>query len=326
MVRRADLEADPGGHRLATGPVRCGRAALARLGVHPGALASLALGPGPWALGPGHRHRSDRAADRVLPSHPASRQRAARPHRRAPGPAPGSDPALVGIEEAHTENAHLAERLGLYLIIVLGEGIIQVIDAAAEHEQWSLPLAATALGAFALLTTIWTLSLLYGYDGVPQLHARALSPRRTLVLHAALTATLAVLAATLGIAVTHADGALPTSTRKVLCGAMILYFLIGLAAALTSNPGRAWLLGRALPCVLVPVVLLSPAGRHLSTPLLVWVLALTVGWQILYDPGPPATTRRRSLPLPHLRHDRGGRRRSRSATGAGPPTPTGPTT
>ncbi|MFC7303802.1 low temperature requirement protein A [Streptomyces monticola] len=210
----------------------------------------------------------------------AQRYRRAVEHR---GPPPGSprDGQQPVVAAAHTDSAHLAERLGLYVIIVLGEGLIQVIDAAADEEHWNLPLAATGLGAFALLAAIWTLSLRYGYDGVPGLQASTLAPRYALFLHALLTATLAALAAALGLAVAHADGPLPAGTRMLLCGAMTLYFLIGTGAALTRSHGRGRLLRVAVPCALVPVVL-AAAGQQLPTPVLVWLLAATVGGQILH--------------------------------------------
>ncbi|MGW1224549.1 low temperature requirement protein A [Streptomyces sp. NPDC002530] len=83
-----------------------------------------------------------------LPAHtPAPERSGSRPHKE------GTRPAIT-LQEARTDTSHLGERLGLYVIIVLGEGIIQVIDAMAEHEHWDVPLILTSLGAFALLVGI----------------------------------------------------------------------------------------------------------------------------------------------------------------------------
>ena len=87
--------------------------------------------------------------------------------RRRGGPRAG----LLSIEGARTEEEHLSERLGLFVIIVLGEGLIQVIDAAADSAQWDRATVVVALGAFALLASVWAAGLLHGTAGIPQLHA-----------------------------------------------------------------------------------------------------------------------------------------------------------
>ncbi|MFI5868399.1 low temperature requirement protein A [Streptomyces sp. NPDC051546] len=186
---------------------------------------------------------------------------------------------------ASTDAAHLAERLGLYVIIVLGEGIIQIVDALTEHETWGPDVLATALGGSVLLIAIWYLSLLHGSDGVPLLRASVLAPRQTMALHAALTAALAALAGCLGLAVEYASGTLPPSTFNVMCGAMALYFTVSMLGAAKSGPGRTWLLGFALPSLLTPAILVLLQGR-VATPVLVWGLAASVCWQIAYKPQP----------------------------------------
>jgi len=178
-----------------------------------------------------------------------------RPHgnRRRDGVPPG-------LSEARVDPGHLAERLGLYVILVLGEGMIRIIDATSENERWDLPLAAAALGAFALLAAIWTLGLLYGSDGIPQLRGGTLPARLTMLLHALITAAMAALAAALGTAVTHADVHLPGAQRWLLCGAVAGYFAVALAASLGTGVKRGWLAGWALPCVVLPLVLAALGG------------------------------------------------------------------
>jgi hypothetical protein len=73
----------------------------------------------------------------------ASRHRAAeRGHRQRPN-------EILALEVVTPDRSHLAERLGLYVIIVLGEGIVQVTSAASDVR--------------------WDLALLYGHAGVPHL-------------------------------------------------------------------------------------------------------------------------------------------------------------
>ncbi|MFJ4713514.1 low temperature requirement protein A [Streptomyces sp. NPDC088785] len=222
--------------------------------------------------------------DRALRA--AEEQQARRPRHRIRDPRRG-DGTPPRLSEARVDPAHLAERLGLYVIVVLGEGVIQVIDAAAEHEEWNLPLAAAALGSFALLAAIWALSLLYGARGIPQLRGSDLPARLAMLLHAAITAAMAALAAALGVAVAHPDTQLPAAQRWLLCAALAGYFTIDLVAALTTAPKAAWVAGWAAPCILLPLAL-GAFGAHLPTWAVVWILAAVACWQILYTPGPAA--------------------------------------
>nr|WP_272918938.1 low temperature requirement protein A [Streptomyces sp. YIM 132580] len=216
-------------------------------------------------------------------NHALHRAQIHRAPERAPARHRRTASTALDLHEAHTNRAHLAERLGLYMTIVLGEGIIQVIDAVAEH--WTLRLAATALAALALLAAIWTLSLLYGSHGLPHLHGAALSPRLTMLPHAAASAALAALATGLGAAVTHDHTHLPTPAQWLVCAALAFYFTVGLLVALPSHPGSAWIIAWALPCIAAPLVL-AAFGQHLPTWASLWILTTTVGWQILFRRGP----------------------------------------
>lgn len=117
--------------------------------------------PDPWEIRPksdGPAQKPDRKRGR--PDSGRTQQEAFRP-----GPPPPTAPVA-----APTDADHLAERLGLYVIIVLGEGVIQIVDALTEHWNWDLAVVSTALGACLLLIAIWYLSLLHGFDGVPLRH------------------------------------------------------------------------------------------------------------------------------------------------------------
>jgi hypothetical protein len=69
-----------------------------------------------------------------------------------------------------------------FVIIVLGEGVIQVLTAVAS---------------------LWTLSLLYRFAGVPGLDAAQISTRHATALNCATAATIAAIAAGLGSAIEH---------------------------------------------------------------------------------------------------------------------------
>ena len=184
------------------------------------------------------------------------------------------------VEGLPSEEEHLWERLGLFVIIVLGEGLIQVIDAAADSADWDRSTAVVALGAFALLVSVWTAGLLHGTAGIPQLRPHVVAPRIVMLLHALLTGSLAALAAALGVAVEHTHEELPVQYRALLCGAVAAYCALGVVTAVLMGTGRRWILTRGLPSVVVPVVLLF-AWPQLPVGALVWLLVAVVVWLVL---------------------------------------------
>jgi low temperature requirement protein LtrA len=182
------------------------------------------------------------------------------------------------VQAAYPDTAHLAERLGLFVIIVLGEGVIQ-ITSAAGGTPWNLSLAGTAAGAFALLVALWAGSLLHGAGGVPQPGPDQLPVRLTLTLHCVMTCSLAALAAGLGLAIEHPHHAAPYNVRWLLCLALALYFAVAVLAAVVSKASRWPTLVWALPCLAATLLLALFAG-HFASVYLVWALTAAACWLI----------------------------------------------
>ncbi|GLZ80186.1 hypothetical protein Afil01_49930 [Actinorhabdospora filicis] len=183
--------------------------------------------------------------------------------------------------EGRLDLTHLGERLGLFVIIVLGEGVIQVVTAAGDPlSHWDQSLAFAALAGFALLVGLWWLTLRYGVLGVPQFEAET-PVRVTLPGHFVATASITAVAAGLGAVAGHADKALPTGTLWLMCGGLALHFAAtGLLALLSRAPAH-WLLLWGLPCVLAPVAI-ALLGRVAPGWLVAALLACVVGWQCSY--------------------------------------------
>ncbi|MGC0362577.1 low temperature requirement protein LtrA [Rhodococcus sp. 27YEA15] len=184
-------------------------------------------------------------------------------------------------EALHSDRAHLAERLGLYVIIVLGEGVILVISAASEL-TWDSTVVSLAVGAFVLLAAMWSLSLIYGHAGVPHLTSEVFPARIDMALHCFTTGSIAVLVAGLGAATEHGAEHTPDYLRWLLCGSMTAYFGISLIAGLFARADKIWVLGWALPCTAVPLVM-GVVGSHLSATWIIWALVATVAWQNGYE-------------------------------------------
>ena len=208
---------------------------------------------------------------------------------RSRGPSRGGRTFVL--QGTRADEEHLAERLGLFVIIVLGEGLILIIDAASDDTRWNLGTAVVALGAFALLAAVWTAGLLHGTAGIPQLRPHRVEPRIVMLLHALLTGALAALAAGLGVAVEHAHEHLSFEYRALLCGAVAAYCALGVVTALLVKKGRGWVLVRGVPSVVAPVVLLL-VWPDVSVGALVWLLVAVVGWLVLEPPADGRPRRR----------------------------------
>ncbi|MFE3072425.1 low temperature requirement protein A [Streptomyces sp. NPDC059247] len=181
---------------------------------------------------------------------------------------------------ARFDPGHLDERLGLFTLIVLGEGIALGVEAASEAE-WDRGLCTMAAGSFALLLSLWALAVRRSC-GVPLLGFGVLAPRFALPLHCVSTGALAAVAASLGGAVEHAEGRLPHGTRWLLCGGIAVFLAVGLLAGVVSGRGTRWALAVGLPMVVVPLPL-AASGADWSPTTLVWSLVLVTRWPWFYE-------------------------------------------
>jgi low temperature requirement protein LtrA len=116
-------------------------------------------------------------------------------------------------------NSKLPERFGLFVIIVLGEGIVSVINGMAE-EVFAFPRALDAALGMALIFGLWWLY----FDYIARRH-----PRPGVwwlfawnYLHLPLVMGIAAVAAGILNVLTLEGGALPPSIRLLLAGALAL--------------------------------------------------------------------------------------------------------
>ncbi|WP_418061102.1 low temperature requirement protein A [Pimelobacter simplex] len=187
-----------------------------------------------------------------------------------------------GLVPVRFEAEHLAERLGLFVIIVLGEGVIQSVRAASGA-VWDGALLGTGLAAFLLLAGMWGLSVVHGHAGVPHLRPGTVPQRLALALHAGTTASLAAAAAAIGAAVGHGGEPLDEPQRWLLCGAVAVWFTLGLVASLCSRGLHVvqpffWLVtGVAVPLVI------AVRGADLRSSAVLWYLVAVVGAHLLVE-------------------------------------------
>ncbi|WP_433760371.1 low temperature requirement protein A [Nocardia sp. CA-135398] len=194
------------------------------------------------------------------------------------------DVELPKIQALHADPAHLGERLGLYVIIVLGEGVIAV-SSAVSGVAWTPTLGVVGIGGFAILVGMWALTLMHGF--VPRLMAGEVPPevlprQRIMALHCVVTGAIATVAAGLGLVAEHPQGHLSAGVGWVLCGGAAVFFAI-LGIGGVVGPARwRWLLSWPVPCLVI-VVVLGAFGPHVGAVGLVCSIVVLVGWAVFWE-------------------------------------------
>lgn len=210
-------------------------------------------------------HFTARAADRR------------RPRSRRPGNRMSPD-----IRGLSVDPAHLSERLGLFVIIVLGESVVQIVDAAATA-HYDVGLLTTGIASFALLAGMFGLSVVYGYAGLPHLRAGRIPARAALALHCLVTGVVATVAVSLSHVMQDGSQPLPDQSRWLLCGAVAAYFALGVLTSVASHSSdRQRTLSRITTGIAVPLLLgllVTDAGGRT----IVLYLALIVLAHLYYE-------------------------------------------
>jgi low temperature requirement protein LtrA len=156
----------------------------------------------------------------------ALRQLNERLAERSRRPRPASRP-MPALRLAQVDSAHLGERLGLFVIIVLGEGMLQLVGAWADIDVWApgggvgwLLLLAVASG-FGLLVVLWALNVRFAFA-----ESHPYPPAVVLPAHFLVISAVTVIAAGLGAVAAEPAGHLPGSTAWLLCSGVSVFLLV----------------------------------------------------------------------------------------------------
>ncbi|WP_328519011.1 low temperature requirement protein A [Kribbella sp. NBC_00359] len=212
------------------------------------------------------RRRQDERNRRTAHRLAAMIQRGVSPDRL-----PDASPTLISV--AQVERGHLAERLGLFVIIVLGEALAQVV-AANTDIAWTPAVIVSSLAAFLLLVKFWRLTTEYGFTLAPRLR-KPLEPWQALPAHLGVTAAIVAIASGLGALIPGATEHLQTTDRWYIFGGLALYLLASVFAGLAGRAALKWYLGWVLPSTVV-AVLAGVLGDLVPA----WSLAV-VAWGVL---------------------------------------------
>lgn len=195
----------------------------------------------------------------------------------------GGGREIPELQEVSVDREHLDERLGLFVIIVLGESVAALVLTAARS-QWDREFVSTALASFALLVLLWLLTFAYGFASAPGVRLGELAPRFGLPLH--LVSTTGILLIGVGIVEASEGGEnLQGVLLWVTCSGLALHATASLVGGVLGGTGRFWLLSCALPTVVFPLLVAGVAASledGMPNQWLIWLLALPVAWQFLY--------------------------------------------
>jgi low temperature requirement protein LtrA len=158
---------------------------------------------------------------------------------------------------------HLVERIGLFLVIVLGESVFGVVATLADHFTW--PSAGAALGGFVVAAMLaigffrWGAVLAeHGFAAAQSRGAAEALREVVLYLPFVLVSSVVVIAAACAEAVYEPDHVLPAGLRPGLAVGIAIYYLTNAAISLRlgGDPRdiRRWL----TPAVLAPLLLVLP--------------------------------------------------------------------
>jgi low temperature requirement protein LtrA len=130
--------------------------------------------------------------------------------------------------------AHLTERFGLVLLVVLGESMVQLVGATTRH-PWSMSAVVVFVSAFTTITILWWMS----FNGLQEITSGG-EPRavnRFAITHSVMVGSLAAAGAGLSVAVVAADGGgtIGLAPRVALYGGVAVYLV---AAASSVPPAR----------------------------------------------------------------------------------------
>ncbi|GAA1192113.1 low temperature requirement protein LtrA [Kitasatospora gansuensis] len=163
---------------------------------------------------------------------------------------------------------HLVERIGLFVVIVLGESVFTTVSALAEH--FTGPSAAAALFGFLVAAELALIFFTWGTGNAARGLTRAKSGHATrairdtvMYLPFVLVSGITVIAAALGTAVAEPDHHLPPGARWALCGGVLAFYTANAAISLRYGDHLGTVLRWYVPCLVLTPGLLLPATLSL---------------------------------------------------------------
>lgn len=187
--------------------------------------------------------------------------------------------------------SHLTERLEIFVLIVLGESVTRLVDAAT-HRAWTPQLAVVLAAAFATITSLWWISL-RAADQTPIASGPTIANLAYRLLYLPVVLSIAAASAGLHVAILAASGGtIGASARMALYGGTGVFLLAAAAlpVGLAGPAARLLRLGAAaasfalvpMGCFIAPVWLV-PA----LTAILIAEIAIELELALPHEPARP---------------------------------------
>ncbi|MDQ1569736.1 MAG: hypothetical protein QOF79_410 [Actinomycetota bacterium] len=177
--------------------------------------------------------------------------------------------------------AHASERLGLFMIILIGESVLSVVTTLSDH--WSAASALAALLAFASIALIaWGFFVAGGNvieDGMTRLNERgdvAALLDTVMLIPYLIVASVTMFSAGLATAIAHPMAQLPLGAAVCLGGGAALFYLTNAVVMLRYGSAPRQVLPWAIPAVLLPVAVIALGQSVTGTGDLLAVTAIVV--------------------------------------------------
>ncbi|MEU9077682.1 low temperature requirement protein A [Kitasatospora sp. NPDC004745] len=160
---------------------------------------------------------------------------------------------------------HLVERIGLFVVIVLGESVFTVVSTLADH--FTAASAAAALLGFVVVAELaqaffrWgTSAAVRGLDRAQAGGANTTIRDTVMYLPFVLVAGVTVLSGALGTAVAEPRHPLPPGARWALCGGILAFYTANAAISLRYGDRARTVLGWYAPALVLVLGALAPAA------------------------------------------------------------------
>ncbi|MDI2129576.1 low temperature requirement protein A [Yinghuangia seranimata] len=172
-----------------------------------------------------------------------------------------TDMQVAFYDRLHLE--HLVERIGLFVVIVLGESVFTLVVALEEH--FTAASGTAALLGFVVVVELAMIFFLWGTrnaeHGLDRARARgATQAVRDTVMYLpyVLISGVTAMAAALGTAVEEPHHDLPTGARWALCGGILAFYTANATISLRFGDGLRNVLRWYVPCLVLTLGLLVP--------------------------------------------------------------------
>jgi low temperature requirement protein LtrA len=192
--------------------------------------------------------------------------------------------------------AHIPERFGLLVIIVLGESVIAVVLGTAT-ENWTVLSSATAFGGFVAAASIWW--LYFGFlDTSAAVNRNVLSGMTFVYAHYFVAAGIAAFGVGVRLAILSAGPGPRYDRTGWIAAAGVAICMAGLAAVQLATPPTLFDADVALRVATsIFAGVLVALSSHLSPLLVLWLLAAALGAQVALE---LARHERHGLTLPEI--------------------------